>query len=185
MTRKKARTPAEALAAGMALAQEVGECLEWQGLMSNKNTQPSIKVRLPGKDYSDNLSAPRLLWEAAHGPIPEGRLVYRTCCNNACVCLDHLAIGGHKDRLRARRKAGKGSHSPATLIALTLAARKRANVVNTVERARMVRELLAGGAKLREVSEQTGVSVAMVSDIGRGRSWVEMGGFFSGLGARA
>lgn len=176
MSRKSARTASEALAVGMGQAQEVGDCLEWQGHFSNKGTQPTVKVRLDGKNYSDNLSVPRLLWEAEHGPIPEGKWVYRKCCNNACVCLDHLAIGTRKDLMKARKKAGTTKHAPTTRIALTQAARKRANTINSPERARMVREMLAAGERHKVVSERTGVSMAVVADISQGRAWREIGG---------
>lgn len=170
----------------MAQAQEVGECLEWQGHFSNRGkTQPSVKVRLDGKNYSDNLSVPRLLWEAENGPVPAGKWVYRKCCNNACVLLDHLAIGTRNDLMKARKKAGTTKHAPTTLIALTRAARKREATINTPERARMVRELLAGGERHEEVSARTGVSLAMVAEIGQGRAWREIfGSPWAGLGAQ-
>lgn len=178
----KAKTPAELLAIGMEQAQEYGDCLEWQGYFANRGkTQPSIKVRLPGKDYSDNLSVPRLLWEAEHGPIPAGKWVYRTCCNNACVCLDHLAIGTRKDLMRVRKKAGTTQHAPTTLIALTLAARRRANSINTEADARKVRELLAEGAKRAQIAAATGVSLDMVNDIARGKAWRDLSSPWAGL----
>ena len=178
----RAKTPTELLAIGMALAEEVGDCLEWQGLFSNRGkNQPSIKARLPGKTYSDNLSVPRLLWEAEHGPIPVGKWVYRKCCNNACVCLEHLAIGTRKDLMRARRKAGTTQHAPTTLIALTLAARRRATAINTDADARKVRELLAEGMKRASVAEATGVSLDMVNDIARGKAWRDLSSPWAGL----
>lgn len=178
----KAKTQAELLEIGMQEAQEVGDCLEWQGLFSNRGkTQPSIKARLPGKNYSDNISVPRLLWEAEHGPIPAGKWVYRTCCNNACVCLEHLAIGTRKDLMRARRKAGTTQHAPTTLIALTLAARRRANNVNTEDDARKVRELLAEGLKRSQVAEETGVHPDMVADIASGKAWRDLSSPWAGL----
>lgn len=177
----KAKTPAEALAIGMGKAEEYGDCLEWRGHFSNKGTQPSVKVRKPGKNYSDNVSVPRLLWEAAHGPIPAGLWVYRKCCNNACVCLDHLAVGTRKDLMRARRKAGTTKHAPTTLIALTLGARRRANTVNTEADARKVRELLAEGLKRADVAKATGVHPDMVADIASGKAWRDLSSPWAGL----
>ena len=179
--RPKARTPGENVAAGMAAAQEVGDCLEWQGYYSNKGTQPSVKARFGVKGYSENLSVPRMLWEAAYGAIPEGKLVYRKCCNNSCVLLDHITIGTRKDWSKARMKAGTSKHKPDTIISLTIAARNRAATINSLDRARTVRSLLAAGDRQEDVAAETGVSLAMVKDIGRNRSWRETGGFFSGL----
>lgn len=180
----KAKSLAEVLAIGMEKAVEVGDCLEWQGSFSNGGTQPSVKFRLPGKTYSDNLSVPRLLWEQKRGPIPEGMQVYRKCCNNACVCISHLAMGTRQDMMTARRKAGKTKLSPATVIAITLSARRREATVNSPERAALVRQMLASGKNHTEVAEATGVSITMVHDIGRGRRWRDLGSPWAGLGAR-
>lgn len=179
-----AKTPAEILAIAMKSAVEYGDCLEWQGYFTNRNnTQPSIKARLPGKNYSDNLSVPRLLWELNRGPIPKGKMVYRTCCNSACVCLDHLAVGTRSDLIAARKKNGKLQHMPTTLIAITLSARRRATTKYTEADARTVREMLADGAKREHVVEQTGVSKAMVHDIAAGRAWRDLRSPWAGLGA--
>lgn len=179
----KARTPDEQLVIGMANAVEVGDCLEWQGSFSNKGTQPSVKFRNPEKTYVDNVCVPRMLWEREHGPIPAGLWVYRKCCNTACVCLEHLAVGTRKDLMRARRKAGTTKHKPTTKLAMTLAARRRPTVVNTAEQADLVREMLCAGIKRVEISERAGVSVDMVADIARGKSWRQLGSPWAGLGA--
>lgn len=178
---RRAMTIEEHVAAGLARAEEVGDCLEWQGYMGNHGSQPCVKVRLDWKRHSTNIGVPKLLWEAANGPVPDGKLVYRTCCNNACVLIDHIKVGTRKDWAKARKRAGTSKHSPSTVLAITLSARKRAATINSVERARLVRELLAAGLKREEVVEKTGVSESMVADIGANRSWRETGGFFSGL----
>lgn len=178
---KRALTAQEHIEAGLARSLEVGDCIEWQGYMGNHGTQPCIKMRLDGKRSTSNIPVPRILWENENGPVPEGRLVYRKCCNNRCVNVDHIKTGTRAEWARARKKAGVSKHNPSTLITLTQSARKRRTTVNSLERARMVRELLASGLKREQVAEQTGVSLSMVIDIGAGRSWRETGGFFSGL----
>lgn len=178
----KAASVEEKLAQGMAQAVEVGDCLEWQGYMTNSGTHPTVKARL-GRGYSENVSVPRLLWETVNGPIPSGKLVYRKCCNNACVLQEHLAVGTRKDLMRARKKAGATSLKPTTVIAITLSARKRAATVNTPDRARIVREMLAAGVPRKVVAIETGVSPAMVADIGSFRAWRDMSSPWAGLGA--
>jgi hypothetical protein len=180
----KARTPEESLAIGMANAQEVGDCLEWQGTFSNKGTQPTVKYRSGTKTFSENLSVPKMLWERENGPVPEGKIVFRKCCNNACVLQAHIVVGTRKEWQKARKRAGATKHSPATIISLTIAARNRETTLNSTQRAQAVRELLAAGKKQEDVVAETGVSIHMVKDIGRNRSWRDLGSPFSGLGAR-
>jgi hypothetical protein len=173
------------LEAGLALAEEVGDCLEWQGYFQCKGDTPSIKVHDPDKKRTDNYSVPKLLWERKHGPVPKGKLVYRKCCNNACVLDDHLACGTRKDWADARKKAGTTKHSHATLVRLTMAARRRANTTTTMETARTVRSLSAGKVRIRDIAEQTGLAPCTVADIRQGRSWRELSSPFAGLGGRA
>lgn len=179
MTRTVA-TIADRLAQGMAAAVEVGECLEWQGFFSCKGTTPVVKAKDPAKDPStrrtDNFSVPRLLWEREHGPIPPGKLVYRTCCNNACVLQEHLRCGTRADWAKDRKRMGATKHSAAAKLALTLAARRRSTAVNTMAKARQVRSLSAARVKTEEISRQTGVSPAMVAEIRQNTAWREFGG---------
>ncbi|HTH11892.1 MAG TPA: HNH endonuclease, partial [Acidovorax sp.] len=124
------------------------------------------------------------IWERANGPVPEGKLVYRKCCNNACVCLEHIAVGTRKDWAKARKKAGASKHSATTILALTMGARKRSTAKNSMEKAREVRLLAAMGLMQKQIAEETGVSKDMVSDICNNRSWREYSSPFAGLGAR-
>lgn len=181
---KRALTLEQHIAAGLAKAQEVGDCLEWQGYMTNHGTQPAIKMRLEGRKYTSNIPVPRLLWEQANGPLEPGKLVYRKCCNNACICLDHIAVGTRADWAKARKKAGATKHSPSTRMTLTIAARSRANVKYSMEIAREVRQLAASGMLQIEVAKLTGVSKDMVTDICNNKSWREYSSPFAGLGAR-
>lgn len=168
----------------MAAAQEVGDCLEWQGCFSNHGTQPTVKARAGTKNYSENLSVPRLLWEEANGPVPDGKLVYRKCCNNACVLLDHITVGTRKEWAKARKKAGTSKHSAAAILALTMGARKRSTVKYSMEKAREVRMLASSGLLHREIALETGVSKDMVAEICQNKSWREYSSPFAGLGAR-
>lgn len=185
---RKAATIAERLAEGMAHAVEVGECLEWQGPFSCRGVTPCVKAKDPAKDpthrHTDNFSVPRLLWEQERGPIPVGKLVYRCCCNNACVLRAHLRCGTRTDLMRARKKAGVTKHSQTAKLHLTLAARRRANVSNTIEKARAVRSLASAGVGIEAIAASTGVHPTMVFEIRQGRAWRELGASpWQGLGA--
>lgn len=176
---------ARGLAAGLAQAEEVGDCLEWQGSFSCRGATPVVKVYDPLTKRTDNHAVPKLRWEAKHGPVPEGKLVYRTCCNNACVLDDHIACGTRKDWAKARKKAGTTKHSEATKVRLTMAARRRARTTTTMEKARAVRSMAAGQMSTSDISAQTGIAECMVAEIRQGRSWREISSPFAGLGARA
>jgi hypothetical protein len=41
--------------------------------------------------------AHRVAWEQAYGPIPAGMLVIHSCDRRACIRLDHLRLGTHRD----------------------------------------------------------------------------------------
>jgi hypothetical protein len=163
-----------ALERGLAQAVEVGECLEWQGFFSCKGATPVVKISNREKHRTENVSVPRLLWERDHGAIPEGKLVYRHCCNNACIA--HLACGTRADWAKARKKAGVTGHSPVAKLHLTMGARRRSNVTNTMDKAREVRSLAAARMRTDEISRQTGVSPAMVAEMRQNTAWRELGG---------
>jgi hypothetical protein len=179
-TTPQAELAQAALERGLAEAVEVGECLEWQSYFMCKGATPAVKARNAAKGNSENIPACRLIWERDHGPIPAGKLIYRTCCN--CACVRHLACGTRKDWARARKKAGTTAHSTIAKLHLTLAARRRSDVTNTMEKAREVRSLAAARVKTDEISRLTGVHPTMVAEIRQGNSWRELGASpFAGL----
>lgn len=185
MRKLTAASKEQKLAQGMAEAIEVGDCLEWQGPFGCEGATPIVKARNTDKARTDNYGVPRMLWEQAHGPTPEGMLVYRKCCNNTCVLLDHFRVGTRAQWASNRVKAGVAKHHNSTKIALTIAARARPATKNSLDKARLVRSLRAEGATRAEIVAQTGVADAMVADIVAGRAWVETSSPFAGLGARA
>jgi hypothetical protein len=140
----------ELLDLGLDKAVEVGECLEWRGSYGNKGATPVVKSR-EGFAYTAAHSVCRMVWEREHGPIPEGKIVYRKCCNNCCVAIEHLAVGTRAQWQANRKKQGKTKHSAAHKAAITLGTRARANIVNSTEKARQVREL-AGQIPQKEIA---------------------------------
>ena len=172
MSRREPATTAQQIAKGLEKAIEVGECLEWQGAFGCKGATPIVKVRMPGKRHSSNVAVCREIWEAKNGPVPEGKLIYRKCCNNRCVNEEHLAAGTRQQWINNRKKFGQTKHKQTTKLKMTVAARQRANTVNTLEKAREVRAL-RGAMSQREIARLTGVSEAMVSDICGGSAWKE------------
>ena len=151
---------------------EVGDCHEWTGVYEHgkRAKRPVINAR------SENgsglrLSVARLVWEQAGKHIPAGHLVYRNCCNDACVNLEHLKCGPRGAQLTRRAQLGLMDHMQSTRASLTRAARNRSTTKNSEQKAQAVRDLVCEGVRDEDISELTGVSPAMVADIRRGKAW--------------
>ena len=160
------------MAYDLARYVEVGDCHEWTGRFDQgkRTSGPIIKTRVNGK--SVNLTVPRLVWLAAGRSIPDGSVVYRHCCNDACIHLEHLGCGKRGVHLKRRAELGLSVHMQSTRANLTRAARSRATTKHTSEQAAEVRRLAAAGLRDPDISQRTGVGLAMVADIRRGDAWV-------------
>jgi hypothetical protein len=154
----------------LAQCVEEGECLLWPGAMGvgTNRANPIVKgILASGK--ANNLPVRRMVWEHRHGPVPAGKVVYRTCCQNRC--LFHLEAGPPGAPIRQRKKAGLSAHSPSARAALTSGARGRANAVNTPAQEHEVKRLVSEGLSNIEIFRLTGVSAAMVCKIRSGKCW--------------
>ena len=63
-----------------------------------------------GRRPTRMLSASRVMWEIAYGPIPEGLSVLHRCDVPRCVRPDHLFLGTQRDNIRDAM--AKGRHVP-------------------------------------------------------------------------
>lgn len=156
----------------LARCVEEGECLLWTGAMGtgSNRSNPIVKGILANGKHG-NLPVRRMVWEHLQGvPLPPGKVVYRTCCQQRCLL--HLEAGPRGSPVRQRKRAGLTAHSPAARAALTRGARGRGNLVNTPEQVQEVKRLIAQGEESNtEIARQTGVSSAMVSKIRLGTCW--------------
>jgi energy-coupling factor transporter ATP-binding protein EcfA2 len=157
----------------LALCIEDGDCLLWQGTMGTGKNKATPHLNFIAPDGTrGRLMMARTTWEARNGrPVPAGKIVYRTCCNERC--LEHLKLGVRGDAHRQRKRLGLTGHSPATIAALTIGARNREGIVCSIETAREVRALLYSGLRNIDVSRRTGVDESTVSCIKRGKAWAE------------
>lgn len=77
-----------------------GECWVWTA--NRARGYGRVKVRRL------SVSAHRLAWVLAFGPIPDGLLVLHRCDNPPCVNPDHLWLGTHGDNQRDKWAKGRG-----------------------------------------------------------------------------
>ncbi len=93
--------------------KSLDECWEWTG-KQDKFGYGRIKC---GKRHGRHISAHRLSYEIANGPIPTGLLICHRCNNPRCVNPRHLYAGTHRDNSRDRslKINGKAVKPPSHL----------------------------------------------------------------------
>lgn len=145
-----------------------GDCLRWQGGLSKSAGHPKINDK----------SGRRLVYELAHGPIPDKALLTITCECMDCLNPAHLAL---TNKAEVSRKVN-ASQSMRMRKAAASAKAKRPHAKLTIEQAREVRDSIG---RCADVAALYGVHLTLVSKIRRGEAWRELGpNPFQGLGAR-
>jgi hypothetical protein len=86
-----------------------GPCWIWPG-----------KIGASGYGVRNDRYAHRLVWESAHGPVPEGLELDHLCRNRACVNPDHLEPVTHAENCR---RGAAGDVNRARMLAKTHCAR--------------------------------------------------------------
>lgn len=149
----------------------IGECHEWTGPYAKvgraSTHTPRVRRRVDGKDRYINI--PRLIWEKAHGPVRDGYIVYRTCCNHRCVKLQHLAAAPLGQHLKKYGQAGKLKKSLMAWIKQVAKTREKSNC--TPELAAKIREIRAAGGTRKEAEQATGLGKEQVKNIWYGSRW--------------
>lgn len=159
------RLPADVLDA--ALARVWARALKPEGdgcwtypLNSKGTTTKQLRVTsVPG--LTTAVYPQQLAWMAAHGPIPAGWLVVRTCGNRGCVRPTHLALAS--DSVRGR--------SPEASARIAEAARKL-----TDEQVAAIRQMRAQGRPVHRLARLFRVSKVAVTEAARGRTFSHLPG---------
>lgn len=130
---------------GKVVPSESG-CLEWTGL-KNDSGYGIIIIEERRK------RAHRIAYEVAYGEIPEGKWVLHRCDNPACVNPDHLFLGDNTANVQDmhRKGRGRGGIGPETAYAILWR--------------------WASGEPRRKIAAEYGVSLHVVKDIARRKTW--------------
>lgn len=133
----------------------MSECIEWRGYRNRDGYGVLHKTER-------RWLAHRLAWTEQVGDIPAGMYVCHTCDNPACVNVDHLFIGTHKDNMadkiakgRARPPQGEGHH--------------RAKLSDDD-----VRAIRASSEPAKNISQQYGISLPAVYNIRNRKRWTHI-----------
>ena len=110
------------------------------------------------------VTAHRLSYEMAYGPIPDGLLVCHKCDNPSCVNPDHLFLGTAQDNSHDMVSKGRSKNGGAFV--------GSANG-NAVLRAEDVKEIRALSLSYRELASRFGVSKTQIARIKTGLAWKE------------
>lgn len=164
---------------------EIGDCWEWQGAVGGNGVPcvclPTAYPKLPDS-RSARVTVAALAWEAHTGKPAQGKVVWRTCCNQLCVNPKHLLTGTRAQMSADLVGQGVYRRKPSTIAAITNAKRKVAKL--TIEKAREIRCSELSDA---EIAPIYGIHRSLVLRIRRGEAWRETVGpasiFSMGVGA--
>ncbi len=104
--------------------------------------------------------ASRMAWRLSNGEIPPGLLVLHRCDVRACVRIEHLFLGTHRENMADCKTKGRiaaGERHPCAKL--------------TSENVREIRAIVDQGTTLQCVAARFGVAKSTVSRIAAGRSW--------------
>lgn len=154
----------------LARADDVGECLEWNGGYTC-NGHPTTKHN--GKPWLVR----RLVLALQGIEIKTNHVVVTTCSNKRCINPAHLVQHSLRQHMKAMGLAGKQSDR---IRSAKIAATKRANGQAKLTEAQ-VREIRASTGTLRELAAIYGVNKSRICGIRLGRMWKDFSSPFAGL----
>jgi len=122
-----------------------------------KDTKGYGLKRIEGKLYK----AHRWIWEVIYGAIPKGKIICHRCDRPACVNVDHLFLGSHKDNAEDRDRKGRASCNVGMNNGFS---RLSDEIVLFIKKSK-------GSFKQKDLAKKFGISQATVSDIQIGKTW--------------
>lgn len=145
-----------------AFNRKVGEptatgCRLWLG---SKNPQGYGQFRYRGRQDTQ-LSAHRVAWELANGPVPDGLFVCHKCDVRACVEVSHLWLGTCKENLQdcvAKGRNARGERNGQSKL--------------TEEKVLLILDRFsAGNVTKTSLATEFGVSASLIAQIVQRKAW--------------
>ena len=169
-TRKPRQLLVYTLETLLARADEVGECLEWNGGYT-PNGHPCTKHE--GKPWLVR----RLVLVLSGTGLKPGHVVATHCNNLRCIHPGHLLQRSQQQHLVLMGKAGRqNEHARSAKIAATKRASGQAKLTEA-----QVREIRASTGTLRDLAARYGVNKSRINGIRLGRMWKDFSNPFAGL----
>lgn len=142
----------------------VGECLEWQGYIPNKDVHYGMLYYPKTKKYH---SVHRLSYLLFVGNIPDNMCILHSCDNNKCINPKHLRIGTKSDNSNDMVKRKRHPY---------LQKNKSENHHNAKLNKDQVKEIIKlreEGKTYKTISQLYSVHLSMIAYICTGKNWKE------------
>jgi len=154
-------------------------CLRWKGGCNQRGypyvydeaTYKRRRAASTAARVNGMKPASHVVWEAQHGPVPEGHRLVMTCRHRDCLEIGHMAVMTWKDA-SAFAAAGGAYDTVKHQVARVANARKNAKL--TPELAQQIRvRVLQGNERRADVANDLDVSESTVAYIVRGARWAQ------------
>lgn len=133
-----------------------GECRD-SLYSTDKSGYPRIEIN--GKKIGTH----RLVWELAHGLIPDGLHVLHHCDNPRCIRTSHLFLGTNNDNVQDKVRKNRQSH---------LDGERHPHAKLSHEKAARIRTQWVTGCFTRhQLADEYGVSPGLIGHVVKGRNW--------------
>jgi hypothetical protein len=146
------------LATILARTDEVGDCLEWQGIMAASGT-PLVKI------HRRLLTVRRVIRDMQGRPAKEGNFLAPSCGNPRCVRPEHIVE--RTPRQHAKQMAALVDHQSP----LRIARLQKVNAHKRALSAEDVAKVRSDSRSAAVVAHELGCSKTLVSSIRRGEAY--------------
>ncbi len=142
--------------------EKTDSCWNWTGATRNGYGHITVGSRTDGTRRP--MRAHRAAYETWNGPIGNA-CVLHNCDNKACINPKHLYLGDHKQN--AKDALERGQMAPAH-------GENNGNSKISEITARQIKFLLARECRHQSIADGLGVSIHIVKDISKGKTWTHI-----------
>lgn len=140
---------------------DLGKCWQWTASTTDCGRG---KIGIGGQGGKTE-TAPRVSWELANGPIPDGLHVLHRCDYPACVRPDHLELGTHQENMAQMAARGRAKHPGATNPA------HGEDHFKAILTDAKVLEIRRSGEPRKALAKRYGVTIACVEAVLHRKTW--------------